>query len=1124
MELHTLKFEVDGAAATAGVKQFSLAIDKAIRSAESFDSRLTSAFARLATVSSKGFSTLARDIGKLGGVSINPNISLMMDKLSASVKGFKGPSAGAVANFSALSKSLSGFSVSASSAKNLSAITTALANFRAPSATSLSAIRMFLKEVASFKVPSSFRTFSTVLNAITASANRTAVSLRSLNSAAGSSNIAKLGANAGAASRSMMSLGSASNFADSALRAIGVVSVAAGFGYLISAVYGAEASMTKFRSTMIAATGSMAGVEKGLGFVRGLADELGVPLQQTGEKFAKFAIASDNAGVSMAESERIFRSMSIALTATGASAADADLAFLALEQMMSKGVVSAEELRRQLSERIPGAFGMMAEALGVTTAKLDKMLRLGQVMSADALPKLAEVMEKRFGRGLQQALDGPIVALNRLKNALFDLFLTFGQGGFMPALTEQMNNLAFAMGSPQVKQFISDMGYLAGLLVNVVGTSLQIVVDNIYLFANAAAILIGLKLQQYFSAFTLSLGASSTALAVNTVQVTSNAMANKVLGVTLVQTTTLTSRAATSFRGLATSVGSSATAMWTSLGPVGRFVALYTVFVQVARTVGLAVIDLGKHFGFFAKTTITAAQASDLLSMAISKGTLSQENAKRISDALSKALDEQRKKALQAVNAVSSYRSIWTGFLMRHKAELDATTKSLAELSKKFTSGAISASELKVSIAKVDMKGASSSAQKLAEDLNTVADESIALSGEQKELANHINTYRAAAIAAGKDTTVYDQLLQTLTNTTKLAAGEQDGLAKSIAKVGEAQKSIKQQIAESNNVYSTVPQYLRNIGNASTHTTQELLAMKSAASSSADSVDELTSSVNDLSNAPPPTIDFSQIENGVTRMKSLFDGFFSSVARTSTMTSSDPFSGFRSQVEALGGTFNSNSNTGVIDINVKDSRTGSTFTANETGGQFMWSVGVRFDEWLKKQNSIAAAMDKKANEASSTFDTTPISNLNNTMAGLAGALNTNSAAITGLNSGLSTSLGLIFNRLDLARRNVSGLNSDPNALFNAGAGSFRDINGFATGGEFTVGGRGGTDKNFVPLRLTRGENVRITPKGQESGGGVVIQGITINATDYDSFRRNKAGMARELAAAVKLATNSGRTN
>lgn len=53
--------------------------------------------------------------------------------------------------------------------------------------------------------------------------------------------------------------------------------------------------------------------------------------------------------------------------------------------------------------------------------------------------------------------------------------------------------------------------------------------------------------------------------------------------------------------------------------------------------------------------------------------------------------------------------------------------------------------------------------------------------------------------------------------------------------------------------------------------------------------------------------------------------------------------------------------------------------------------------------------------------------------------------------------------------------------------------GFASGGSMIVGGRGGTDKNIVAFRATRGERVDIHAKGADRGGAGVMQYFTVNA-------------------------------
>ena len=85
----------------------------------------------------------------------------------------------------------------------------------------------------------------------------------------------------------------------------------------------------------------------------------------------------------------------------GLSADDTRGALRALEQIVSKGTVSAEELRGQLGERLPGAFQIASRAMGVTTQELGEMLQRGEVLVEDLLPKLAKELRSSVAEGLR---------------------------------------------------------------------------------------------------------------------------------------------------------------------------------------------------------------------------------------------------------------------------------------------------------------------------------------------------------------------------------------------------------------------------------------------------------------------------------------------------------------------------------------------------------------------------------------------------------------------------------------------------------------------------------------------------------------------------------------------------
>lgn len=194
-------------------------------------------------------------------------------------------------------------------------------------------------------------------------------------------------------------------------------------------------------------TGSSANAEKTMTYLRELSNRLGLEFESTAQAFKLFAGATTQAGMTLGQTKSIFESVSKAVTTMGLSADDANGVFLALSQIMSKGKVSAEELRSQIGERIPGAFTIAAKSIGVTEQQLNKMLEQGQIISKDFLPKFAKQLEKDLGGGAENAANSTQAALNRLKNS-FDEFLLYAGQKLAPGvklLSKVFEGLTYAM-------------------------------------------------------------------------------------------------------------------------------------------------------------------------------------------------------------------------------------------------------------------------------------------------------------------------------------------------------------------------------------------------------------------------------------------------------------------------------------------------------------------------------------------------------------------------------------------------------------------------------------------------------------------------------------------------------
>lgn len=241
--------------------------------------------------------------------------------------------------------------------------------------------------------------------------------LKEIDSAArGSSGaIDSVGAAGKSASASMEMMGSA------AKAALGYFSVAAMAGFAKS-VFDAGVAMDSLQRSLVAITGSQVGASMELAFIRSEADRLGQSLYDIAPAYKNLAAASRGTALEGEGTRKIFSAITEASTALGMSTSDTEGALRAIGQMMSKGNVQAEELRGQLGERLPGAFKMMADALGVSQQALNKMLEQGEVLAEDALPKLADAIHKAYGAAAQTAaLESAQAAVNRMSQEWTDL-------------------------------------------------------------------------------------------------------------------------------------------------------------------------------------------------------------------------------------------------------------------------------------------------------------------------------------------------------------------------------------------------------------------------------------------------------------------------------------------------------------------------------------------------------------------------------------------------------------------------------------------------------------------------------------------------------------------------------
>ncbi|MBV9569773.1 MAG: tape measure protein [Alphaproteobacteria bacterium] len=232
----------------------------------------------------------------------------------------------------------------------------------------------------------------------------------------------------------------------------------------------------------VAFNGDTQKVGADIAWLREQSIRLGISFSVLLGEYSKFAIAAQAANFSTAQTRRIFLSVAEAGRVAQLSTEQVSGVFLALTQMISKGKVQSEELRRQLGDRLSGAFQIFADALGVSTAKLDKMMRQGEIFAdQDTLGKLADKLDEKYGKQLPAALGTTQAQIGRLRALMEQAAISIGQGGFISQLGVGIAQLNKYLQTDDARRFFTQLGALLGRIISLV----PIVVRNFGLITTA---------------------------------------------------------------------------------------------------------------------------------------------------------------------------------------------------------------------------------------------------------------------------------------------------------------------------------------------------------------------------------------------------------------------------------------------------------------------------------------------------------------------------------------------------------------------------------------------------------------------------------------------------------------
>lgn len=165
-------------------------------------------------------------------------------------------------------------------------------------------------------------------------------------------------------------------------------------------------------------------------FLNELTEKWGVEIKSATKNFTDF-YASAKGLLSDQQIKEVFEGISKAASIMGRSVEQQEQTFLALEQMMSKGTIQAEELKRQLGNALPGAMRAAAMAymevhpevtkLQIAERELLKDMKKGLIDSATYVPLIVKQFQKLYGIEQVEQVNTLAAAQNRLSNSWVNL-------------------------------------------------------------------------------------------------------------------------------------------------------------------------------------------------------------------------------------------------------------------------------------------------------------------------------------------------------------------------------------------------------------------------------------------------------------------------------------------------------------------------------------------------------------------------------------------------------------------------------------------------------------------------------------------------------------------------------
>jgi tape measure domain-containing protein len=175
------------------------------------------------------------------------------------------------------------------------------------------------------------------------------------------------------------------------------------------------------------AVGGMDKGSKAFEEIRKYSNHFGMDILKTADAYAKFAATTKDTNLEGDKTMKIFQGVSKAAVGLHLSTSDTNGIFYALTQMLSKGKLSAEELNRQLGNRLPGAIKLAAAAMKMSTSELLNNMKKGTIDVKKFVENFGSYLNTEFSDAAETASNSVQGQMQKMKNSFLELKQAAGE-------------------------------------------------------------------------------------------------------------------------------------------------------------------------------------------------------------------------------------------------------------------------------------------------------------------------------------------------------------------------------------------------------------------------------------------------------------------------------------------------------------------------------------------------------------------------------------------------------------------------------------------------------------------------------------------------------------------------